>query len=193
MHHHALALKTIACSYYAQGSHVMLIQGDKPAGCEVSLREGGFQLGISNLTLFLDDVADTPDVDRYYLVQPVFSNGPMRTSIRLVHRDGQELIPVEPLSCRRHFCATGASQTFCFDEAFEDALRQLPPFNGANSQAPLPLVDIVAMGALYGGFSGFSRLFLRVEARPSPLALTERIAPEPVPDGLIQLPIQQLS
>ena len=193
MHHHALALKTIACSYYAQGSHVMLIQGDKPAGCEVSLREGGFQLGISNLTLSLDDVADTPDVDRYYLLRPVFSNGPMRTSIRLVHRDGQELIPVEPLSCRRHSRATGASQTFCFDEAFEDALRQLPPFNGANTQAALPLVDIVAMGALYGGFSGFSRLFLRVEARPSPLALTERIAPEPVPDGLIQLPIQQLS
>jgi hypothetical protein len=193
MEHPALAMKTIASSYYAQGSHVMLIQGDKPAGCEVSLREGGFQLGISNLTLSLNDVAPTPDVDRYYLVRPVFSNGPMRTSIRLIHRDGQELIPVEPLSCRRPSRATGASQTFCFDEAFEDALRQLPPFHNADTQAPLPLVDIVAMGALYGGFSGFSRLFLRVEARPATVAVSERTAPEPVLDGLIQLPIQQLS
>lgn len=163
-----LAAKDIARSFYVQGRHVMLVQGNKPWGTEVELNETGFDRGISNLTLAMaQDITSTPVSARYYLVQPVFAKGPMRTAIRLIHQAGRELIPVEPLVCRAvtpSGPATGSSQDFRFDEAFEDALRQLPAFQAASRSAPLPLIDVVAMGAVYGGFAGFSRLFLRLEA-----------------------------
>ncbi|HUR36616.1 MAG TPA: hypothetical protein VM009_02290 [Terriglobales bacterium] len=168
--------KELACSFYVQSRHVMLVHGKKPFGAEVELTESGFDRGISSLTLTLNPIApansfetepcaaDQPHSDSYYLVRSVFAPGPMRRSIRLVHRAGQDLVPVQPLSCRRCHPVTGSSQSFCFDEAFEDALRQLPPLRNADKNQSLPLVDIVAMGAVYGGFSGFSRLFLRLEA-----------------------------
>jgi hypothetical protein len=170
----SLVGKDLACSFYVQGRHVMLVQGRKPSGSEVELKESGFRHGISNLTLTLNHPVDadshspchTADLDRdhYYLVRPVFAPGPIRRCIRLVHRGGEELVVVRPLVCRRCQSVTGNSQSFCLDEAFEDALRQLPLFREANRDHHLPLIDIVAIGAIYGGFSGFSRLFLRLEA-----------------------------
>lgn len=163
-----LARKDIARSFYVQGRHVMLVQGKKPSGSEVDLTETGLDLGISSLTLAMaQHVTSDAATERYYLVRPVFAKGPMRHAVRLIHQAGRELIPVEPLVCRAvkpTGAATGISQDFRFDEAFEDALRQLPAFQAANRSLPLPLIDVVAMGAVYGGFAGFSRLFLRVEA-----------------------------
>jgi len=169
-----LAAKDIARSFYVQGRHVMLVQGNKPWGSEVSLTETGFDRDISNLTLAIaQDSTSTPVKERYYMVQPVFGKGPMRSAIRLIHLAGRELIPVEPLVCRAVTPtgpATGFSQDFRFDEAFEDALRQLPAFQAATRSQPLPLIDVVAMGAVYGGFSGYSRFFLRLEATtPAPV------------------------
>ncbi len=168
-----LARKDIARSFYVQGRHVMLVQGNKPSGSEVDLSETGFDRGISNLTLAIaQDVTSDAAIERYYLVRPVFAKGPMRPSIRLIHQAGRELIPVEPIVCRAVTPtgpATGFSQDFRFDEAFEDALRQLPAFQAASRSLPLPLIDVVAMGAVYGGFAGFSRFFLRLEAKtPDP-------------------------
>ncbi|MEO5935754.1 MAG: hypothetical protein ABIP81_00930 [Terriglobales bacterium] len=169
-----LANKDIARSFYVQGRHVMLVQGNKPWGTEVELSETGFDRGISNLTLAMAQDVTTPISARYYLVQPVFAKGPMRSAIRLIHQAGRELIPVEPLVCRAVTPtgpATGFSQDFRFDEAFEDALRQLPAFQAASRALPLPLIDVVAMGAVYGGFAGFSRFFLRLEATaPNPVS-----------------------
>jgi len=159
-----LARKSIARGFYMRGSHVILIQGAKPCGTEVTLHEGGFDRGIADLTLAQSLPDEGPCIDSYYLVQPVFAKGAMRPAVRLLHRGGAELVPVEPVACRRFARATGSSQDFRLDEAFADALRQLPVFQNADKSEPLPLVDVVAMGVLYGGFSGFSRLFVRLEA-----------------------------
>jgi hypothetical protein len=60
--------------------------------------------------------------------------------------------------------ATGMSGAMSFDEAFADALANLP-------QAPvthpdqMTTVTVVETGALLGGFAGFHHLFVRVQSR----------------------------
>ena len=138
-----------------------------PANAEVYLSEEATRLGSAALLLKTHTQGANASSDLYYLVKPLFPKGPMRRTITLTHSKGRDVVPVEPLGCRPNsscFCATGCSQAFHLDEAFEDALRHLPVFQGTDRSLPLPLVDVVAIGALYGGFSGFSHLFLRIVA-----------------------------
>ena len=162
------ASKEIARSFYLHNRHVLLVQGSKPHNSEVLLVEDALAPGAARLMMRQPMGAGAcTGSDAYYLVKPLFGKGPMRRTITLTHQAGKEAVRVEPLGCRANpSCpfATGSSQAFRFDEAFEDALRQLPIFQRADNALPLPLVDIVAIGALYGGFSGFSHLFLRLEA-----------------------------
>lgn len=158
-----LASRHSARCFYIQDRHVILVSGAKPSLAEVVLHESG-----SGLILCLTAAFAAPPGDTYYLVRPIFSPGAMLAHVRLCHRDGTDLLPVELMACGGdcRSCPTGCSQSFCLDEAFADALRQLPMFAQADASRPLPLVDLVAMGALYGGFSGFSRLFVRLRERP---------------------------
>jgi hypothetical protein len=189
-----LATKEVACCYYIQGRHVVLISGKKPCGSEVALKQAGFDRNLSNFALKHSmpvEHSELADRERYYLVQPILPEGAMRKGIRLIHSGGSDLVPTQTLGCRRAAApATGCSQGFDLDEAFADALRQLPLFQSADKSAPLPVVDLVAMGALYGGFSGFSRLFIRVQA---PLAAASDVCDQSREGGHIQLPNQQLS
>ena len=59
--------------------------------------------------------------------------------------------------------ATGYSENFSFDEAFRDAVANLPP-----SEPPYPdeltTVTVTNIGALFGGFVGFNKMFVSVRA-----------------------------
>lgn len=160
-----LASRHSARCFYIQGRHIIIASGPKPAGSEVVLFESHPAVRLS-----LTGIASDLMVDTYYLVRPIFSPGPMLAHVRIHHRAGSDLLPVEPVACAGdcRTCPTGCSQSFRLDEAFADALRQLPMFAKADTSRPLPLVDLVAMGALYGGFSGFSRLFVRLRERTEP-------------------------
>ena len=103
----------------------------------------------------------------------------------LLHRDGSELIKVEPIAehviprrasdsattIQARPClvpellgsAIGFSQNYSLDEAFKDALQKLQLVSSPASEAEPSMVDVVSMGAVYGGFSGYSRMFVRVE------------------------------
>ncbi|HUS18950.1 MAG TPA: hypothetical protein VMZ25_04825 [Terriglobales bacterium] len=189
-----LARKDFAGNYYAQGRHVMVIQGSRPAGTEIVLEEAGTNRHGSSLALRIG-AADREDSGQedYYLIQPVFGKSPLRAAIRLMHCDGEELVPTRFVGCQLSAHVTGSSQAFNLDEAFADALRQLPPLRPADTSVPLPLVDLVAMGALYGGFSGFSRLFVRLKSHPE-AAIHDRSNLGKTPcRGLDSLPNQQLS
>lgn len=160
-----LASRHAARCFYIQEQHILVLTGPLPAGCEVTLREVP-----DAVTVCLSGTAGAPADDTYYLVRPIFSPCPMLPHVRLCHRDGFDRLPVELVACGLdcQSCPTGCSQSFRLDEAFADALRQLPMFAKADASRPLPLVDLVALGALYGGFSGFSRLFVRLRERPGP-------------------------
>jgi hypothetical protein len=57
--------------------------------------------------------------------------------------------------------ATGFSRTLSFDEAFANALANLPPSDAPFADA-LARVEVLEVGGLFGGFPGFNHLFVRV-------------------------------
>ena len=101
--------------------------------------------------------------DDYFIVCPLAGLRKTR-EIEVLHEAGCDLLHLEPLSGERsaplsQSSVLGISQDFSLEAAFKDALAKLNP---KTSQTP-GLIEVVSMGALYGGFSGFSRLFVRVE------------------------------
>jgi hypothetical protein len=60
--------------------------------------------------------------------------------------------------------ATGYSNHFHFDEAFQDAVNNLPPL-----EAPYPdymeIIKVVETGAMIGGIAGLHRMYVKIEAR----------------------------
>jgi hypothetical protein len=68
--------------------------------------------------------------------------------------------------------ATGFSSNLSFDEAFADALANLPPLDLGGTADVLVRVQVVEIGGLFGGIAGFNDLFVRV-CRTSDLTTTE--------------------
>jgi hypothetical protein len=58
--------------------------------------------------------------------------------------------------------ATGFSANLSFDEAFADALANLPPIDLGGTADVLVRVQVVEIGGLFGGIAGFNDLFVRV-------------------------------
>ena len=58
--------------------------------------------------------------------------------------------------------ATGRSASLSFDEAFADALAQLPPSPVADGQTRVKVTEI---GGLFGGIAGFHELFVKIRAQ----------------------------
>lgn len=61
--------------------------------------------------------------------------------------------------------AIGYSNKLSFDEAFADALRKLPP-PSVKFPDMLETVEVVHIGASFGGIAGFHRLEVRIRAYP---------------------------
>lgn len=158
----SLAAVDQARIFHLLGQHVIAIAGQQPGGSQVELQELVAGHGDSLAILVHPGGAPGAASESYYLVKPVLAPGPLRPAVRLEHAGGCDLIRVEPLNCGATR-VIGHSPSFRFDDAFEGALRQLPPFRESDPRHALSLVDIVAMGAIYGGFSGFSRMFVQLQ------------------------------
>jgi len=110
------------------------------------------------------DGTDRYFTDRYFIVQPI-AVPPEARRVGILHRDGTDEVDIEDLASAKakttvSTAILGISQDFSLEAAFKDALSKFDP----EKLASPGLVEIVSMGALYGGFSGFSRLFVRVES-----------------------------
>jgi hypothetical protein len=57
--------------------------------------------------------------------------------------------------------ATGMSRNLSFDEAFADALAQLPP-PATSHPDQLTSVVVTETGGLFGGIAGFHHLYVRI-------------------------------
>jgi hypothetical protein len=57
--------------------------------------------------------------------------------------------------------AIGFSKELSFEEAFADALAQLPPIEPQHADV-LQTVRVCEIGGLFGGFAGFNELYVRV-------------------------------
>jgi hypothetical protein len=123
--------------------------------------------------------------DTYCLVEPIAAAA-KHPYITIMHRDGSDLVKVESINSHsantpitrlveptteikaaedREVIASaiGFSQNFSLDEAFKDALQKLNARPLSDTNRELSMIDVVSMGAAYGGFSGFNRLFVKVE------------------------------
>jgi hypothetical protein len=95
-------------------------------------------------------------------------------SVVLHHRDGRTDVSVEDLSADQVALlgvlaagtadfdeATGVSRSMSFDEAFADALAQLPP-RKPSFPDQMSTVTVTETGAWFGGVAGFHHLFVRI-------------------------------
>ncbi len=96
--------------------------------------------------------------------------------ITIHHGEGTDKIGVEPCgddltsyedSCRydddlqNGLPATGRSNSLSFDEAFADAVNQLPSSPVSDG---LTQVTVTEIGGLFGGLAGFNELFVKIRA-----------------------------
>ena len=178
--------------FFAHNQHIAVVTGRKPRHCiEVDLIRSRAPSNIPTFAIVMRPEKSSHEVkgaehDHYYLVKPLFS-GPPQSQIHVIHVDGTELVGVErifsggeiqsmhreesrspilpaPATLKKASqTALGYSQNFSMEEAFTDALSHLPASGRSLSDRRVIMVDVVSMGAIYGGFSGFSRLFVKVE------------------------------
>ena len=159
-----LAQRDGARVFESNGQTVVIITGWKPRDCEMpEVVERNGRLLLCNKGP--NDLRSRPgSMDRYFLVQPLETRVSSR-EVRLRHAEGSDCLKIEsfprggPRPSDR--CVFGVSQDFSLEAAFKDALSRLDPA----SLRQVGLVEVVSMGALYGGFSGFSRLFVSIDAR----------------------------
>jgi hypothetical protein len=59
--------------------------------------------------------------------------------------------------------ATGYSNNFSFDEAFRDAIDNLPPMDPPYPDY-LEMIKVVETGAMIGGIAGLHRMYVKIEA-----------------------------
>jgi len=70
---------------------------------------------------------------------------------------------IEFLGGLRRVEATGYSESYSFDEAFRNALDNLPPDENSFPDK-LTTIHVVDVGAMIGGIAGFNQLYVKVEA-----------------------------
>lgn len=140
--------------------NIAVVTGKKPRNYEVPhlAKEGERRLVIEFPAAAGE--AEIGEWDSYIVVQPVRVTAKLG-AIEVWHSDGCDHVEIAAL-CAHDSSAQagllGISQDFSLESAIKDALSRLTP----EAQRQPQLFDVVSMGALYGGFSGFSRLFVKM-------------------------------
>lgn len=124
-----------------------------------------------------------PQVVTPYLVGEVFVYPEDQAVVTVHHAEGQDEVDIEEsgLDLARFaavvsgpresaatgtYEATGTSSKLRFDEAFADALANLPQKPPPHSD-PLTSVTVTEIGGLFGGIAGFHHLYVKVQSTTS--------------------------
>ena len=159
---------------------IIRAKGTKPTPChEVRIRRSPNRIFPPE---YIVETCSKPgicvDVIAPFDVSEVFL-APQSASIRVHCSDGVKVVPVTVVkaaagggtvklpggeavpSSKRE--AVGYSEKFDLTEAFQDAIKALPP-----DEHPFPdkltTVKVSEIGALFGGIAGFHKMFVRIEA-----------------------------
>jgi hypothetical protein len=174
MKHSILASRDSIRVFQLNGQMVAIVVGSKPQSCQgpnlIRTRPGCFDLRCK----CPDKCESQPTAGKYFIVQPLEAVVSADT-IKVRHAGGTDSILVNPIDSADakttgDSALLGISQDFSLEAAFKDALSKVDPKNAR----PPGLMEVVSMGALYGGFSGFSRLFVRVASTPDFATLARR-------------------
>jgi hypothetical protein len=153
--------------------HLMLTaKGDKPTPCyEVQIFKSPLPVEPPTYSVeWRRGPGICPDVVTPYEVTTIDYIGTYRPFVDVITADGTKKVPVEnrdadatPSGVDKKFVttprtATGYSDSFSFEDAFRNAIAQLPPLFPDQLQHFV----VTETGALVGGFVGQRRLFVTV-------------------------------
>jgi hypothetical protein len=177
-----LAQRTRIRAFRAGRYLLVVAEGDLPTpGYDVNIEQSPIRIFPPQFNLLRRERPGVwPDVVQPYRYGEVVLYPPDQPVVTVHHRDGQDAVEIE--GCGENLAgfaaavgdrhgeavgssqreATGMSRNLSFDEAFADALAQLPP---PASQHPDQLTSVVVVetGGLFGGFAGFHHLYVRIQ------------------------------
>ncbi|MDT5333449.1 MAG: hypothetical protein QOF31_4746 [Mycobacterium sp.] len=118
-----------------------------------------------------------PDVITPYTVGEVFVYPEDHHKVTVHHADGQDQVDIEEsgrdlarftevvstIGLATTNEATGMSSRLRFDEAFANAIANLPPSEPSHPDQ-LTSITVLETGALFGGIAGFHHLYVRVQS-----------------------------
>jgi hypothetical protein len=177
-----LAQRTRIRAYRAGGYLLIVAEGDLPTpGYDVNIEQSPKRIFPPQFNLLRRERPGVwPDVVQPYRYGEVVLYPPDQSIVTVHHRDGQDEVEIE--ACGTELAgfaavfgdrnnevagpapreATGMSRNLSFDEAFADALAQLPP-PATSHPDQLTSVVVTETGGLFGGFAGFHHLYVRIQ------------------------------
>jgi hypothetical protein len=168
---------------FRAGRYLLVVaEGDLPTpGYDLDIQQSPIRIFPQQYNLLRRERPGVwPDVVLPYRYAEVVGYPADQPVVTVHHRDGADVVDIEAcgedlapfaavVADRRSAVsesaareATGMSRNLSFDEAFADAVAQLPP---PASQHPDQLTSVVVVetGGLFGGFAGFHHLYVRIQ------------------------------
>ena len=155
------------------GHLVVVVEGELPTPCHrITIEERFFEPAPPAPPLFyaveqcLDPRIRCVPAVTPYKHSEIFEVSEVPEKIGVAHADGIDEVGVEPLrdppvGADDDGTAVGRSRSLSFQEAFADALRQLPSPSFPDA---LLKVEVVEVGGEFGGIAGFHHLYVKVRA-----------------------------
>ncbi len=173
-----LSSRRVIRAFYGREHLVAAAEGDLPSpGFDVDIERSPLTVEPPQFSLVRCRKPGVfPQVITPFRYCEVFRIGIRRDTVIVHHADGADEVVVEDLEDNLadgigRFLPNGAigpaneaigrSARLSFDEAFADALDNLPPASPSHPDQ-LEQVQVVEIGALFGGIAGFRHLFVKV-------------------------------
>lgn len=167
-----LARVKSAEAYYLGGHLILIVSGDKPTPCYTVRIDGSLDVEPPTFIVQWRQGGICPQVITPYRKVAVFFIGSYRETINVVSEEGTKSVAVKKLplplegadaEAAKTYApaqrqATGYSSTFSFEDAFRNAIAQLPP----RFPDELQQFTVTETGALVGGIAGIQELFVTV-------------------------------
>ena len=157
---------------YRIGRYVLIVaKGEKPTpGYQVDIEPSPLRIFPQQYNLLWHERPGVwPDVVVPYVSSKAVVYPEDQPSVTVHHAEGHDEVKIEPVV--RDIAgfapgdsedeATGMSPDLSFDEAFADALANLPDREPTHPDE-LTTVKVTEAGGLFGGFAGFHHVYVRV-------------------------------
>lgn len=157
------------------GHLVVVAEGELRAPCnQVEIVRTFFEPGVGPPLYYTVNECVDPRIRCISRLTPyerteIFPEETVPDTITVVHADGRDEVSVEPLrdppvtADDDGSTAVGRSRSLSFQEAFVDALRQLPPPTDPQPDE-LQTTEVVEIGGEFGGIAGLHHLYVKVRA-----------------------------
>lgn len=180
-----LAVRTSVEAYRFLGQLIVVVEGTLPSpGYEVDIEHRPSTDGVQSFQIICRAKAGMwPQVVTPFRYGEMFEVEAVPEQIELVHAEGSDRVtvrldrpstpfdesdvsqlgqPAAPSAAPVVHTATGFSPALSFDEAFADALQNLPSHEPTHPDQ-MASVRVEEIGALFGGIAGFHQMYVKVK------------------------------